>query len=359
MRNNTHLSSVRLNMIIGVPKELKVAESRVALLPTACTELIRSGHELVVQRDAGVLSDYSNEEYRQAGCTIKDTIEEIYKDAELIVKVKEPQAEEYKLIQKRHILFCYLHLAAADELERILIESGSTAIAFEGVTDSSGGLPLLKPMSIIAGKLAAQYACILLHKHHGGRGILIDGLGAIPGAVATVLGFGSAGKAATAYLQRVGANVCVIDKIKQKLVDAEAIGENVKGLEATEYNISQAVTASDVVIGAVLVPGARAPVIVNKSLVAQMPNGSVIVDIAVDQGGCIETTKATTYEEPTYITEGVVHFAVQNIPAAVPRTASQVLSHAILPGVVKIAANQWMNDRNIVAGLSVQNGNLL
>ena len=343
-------------MIIGVPKEIKIAESRVALLPSACAQLVAAGHEVLVQHDAGILSGYNNEEYVKAGCSIKKAITDIYGSAELIVKVKEPQVDEYDLIQSKHILFGYLHLAAAASLERVLLSSGATAIAFEDVTDGAGGLPLLKPMSVIAGKLAAQYASVLLHKNNGGRGILVDGLDTVDGAVVTVLGFGSAGEAAATYLERLGARITVIDKIKEKLMQAEAIGESVTGVEATADNIEQAVCASDVVIGAVLVPGARAPVIVKKEWVASMPKGAVIVDIAVDQGGCIETTKATTYDKPTYITDGVVHFAVQNIPAAVPRTASQVLSDAVLPSVIKIADNKWMENDHIVAGLCVQNG---
>lgn len=343
-------------MVIGVPKEIKIAESRVALLPSACAELIALGHEVIVQRNAGIMSGYSNEEYIKAGCVIKDTIADVYKSAKLIVKVKEPQVEEFDLIHSQHVLFCYLHLAAADKLEQVLVDSKATAIAFEGVTDSAGGLPLLKPMSVIAGKLAAQYASVLLHKHNGGRGILIDGMDSVEGAIVTVLGFGSAGKSAVTYLERLGAKITVIDKKEDKLAQAEGLGEYVIGVEASVENIERAVCASDVVIGAVLVPGKRAPVIVKKEWVANMPRGAVIIDIAVDQGGCIETTKATTYDEPTYITEGVVHFAVQNIPAAVPRTASQVLSHAVLPTVITIADNKWTDDDHIVAGLCVQNG---
>lgn len=346
-------------MIIGVPKELKVAESRVALIPEACAQLVHSGHKVLVQQNAGSLSGFSDAEYENAGCSICKSIEEVYNSTTLIVKVKEPQAEEYSLVQKQHILFCYLHLAADSSLEKALIDSNAIAIAFEGITDSSGALPLLQPMSIIAGKLAAQYACVLLHKNNGGRGILIDGMAATEGATVTVLGYGSAGEAATEYLMRVGALVTVIDRVEEKLKQADNLSKNISTLISSPENIERTVCNSDVVIGAVLVPGARAPVIVKKEWVANMRKGSVIVDIAVDQGGCIETTKPTTYEEPTYITDGVVHFAVQNIPAAVPRTASQVLSHAILPAVSKIADNSWETDGNIVAGLSVDNGKLL
>ncbi len=343
-------------MIIGIPKEVKIAESRVALLPSACAQLVAAGHEVIVQHNAGILSGYSDDEFITAGCTIKNAIADIYESAELVVKVKEPQPEEYDLIQSKHVLFGYLHLAAAGDLEQVLLDSGAVAIAFEDVTDAAGGLPLLKPMSVIAGKLAAQYASVLLHKNNGGRGILIDGMDTVEGAVVTVLGYGSAGEAAATYLERLGAKITVIDKVKDKLEQAKALGELVAAVEATADNIEQAVCASDVVIGAVLVPGARAPVIVKKAWVASMPKGAVIVDIAVDQGGCIETTKATTYDEPTYIAEGVVHFAVQNIPAAVPRTASQVLSHAVLPSVIKIADSKWQYDKHLVAGLCIQDG---
>lgn len=346
-------------MIVGVPKEVKVAESRVALIPEACAQLVHSGHKVLVQQNAGALSGFSDAEYENAGCSISNSIEEVYNNATLIVKVKEPQAEEYSLVQKHHILFCYLHLAADSNLKKALIDSNAIAIALEGITDSLGALPLLQPMSIIAGKLAAQYACVLLHKNHGGRGILIDGMAVTEGATVTVLGYGSAGEAATEYLERVGALVTVIDKAEEKLKQADELSKNVSTLFSTPENIERTVCNSDVVIGAVLIPGARAPVIVKKEWVAKMRKGAVIVDIAVDQGGCIETTKPTTYEEPTYITDGVVHFAVQNIPAAVPRTASQVLSLAILPVVLNIADNNWRNDANIVAGLSVENGKLV
>ena len=343
-------------MIIGVPKEIKVAECRVALLPSACAELLHAGHEVIVQHEAGVLSGYSNEEYSKVGCTILKSIEEIYDNADLIVKVKEPQVEEFSLLQSRHLLFCFLHLAAEPEVEQALIKSNCTAIAFEGVTDSEGGLPLLKPMSVIAGKLAVQYASVYLHRNYGGRGILIDGLDSVAGANATVLGFGSAGKAATIYLQRLGAKVTLIDKVKHKLERAAALGSNITAVESNADNIERAVCESDFVIGAVLIPGARAPVIVKKDWVAKMPAGAVIIDIAVDQGGCIETTKPTTYKDPTYIWEGVIHFAVQNMPAAVPRTASQALSYSILPVVAKIADGTWTSDSNISAGLIIRQG---
>jgi alanine dehydrogenase len=344
---------------IGLPKEVKVAENRVALLPDACHELKMLGHDIFVQRDAGLASGYSDEEYQQVGCTILDTIADVYDHAELIVKVKEPQAEEFPLFRSHHILFCYLHLAASPALADALLQAKLTAIAFEDVTDEQGNLPLLRPMSIIAGKLAAQYASIYLHKNNRGRGILIDGMEGVAGANVTVLGYGIAGGAAAKQLALLGAGVTVIDKSEQKLVAAKQLPGQVCTLSSTAANIEKAVVHADVLIGAVLVPGTRAPVIVSRDLVARMPAGAVIVDIAVDQGGCIETTRPTSYEQPTYIEENVLHFAVPNIPAAVPRTASQALSLTIIPAVKKIAATSWRDDQYILDGLCIDKGKFM
>ena len=346
-------------MIIGIPKEIKIAESRVSLLPDACADLVSLGHEVIVEQNAGVMSGYDDQEYINAGCVIKSNINAIYQNANLIVKVKEPQSAEFPLLNDRHIIFSYLHLAAENLLVKTLIESEVTAIAFEGVTDDVGSLPLLRPMSLIAGTLAGQYASILLHQNNGGRGMLVGGIENVNGASVTILGYGSVGSAAAKYFVEVGANITVIDKSPNKLELANKLGTNVTTLISSPESIEQTISNSDVVIGAVLIPGARAPVIVKRAWVSNMPTGAVIVDIAVDQGGCIETTKPTTYDDPTYIEEGVVHFAVKNIPAAVPRTASQALSQAILPVVKKIADGTWQNDKNILAGLSVQNGQML
>lgn len=346
-------------MKIGIPKEVKIAENRVALLPDACHELKILGHDIFVQHDAGLASGYSDEEYQQVGCLIMATIADVYDHAELIVKVKEPQPEEFLLFRSHHILFCYLHLAAGPALVDALLQAKLTAIAFEDVTDENGHLPLLRPMSIIAGKLAAQYASIYLHKNNQGRGILIDGIEGVAGANVTVLGFGVAGGAAAKQLALIGADVTVIDKSEQKLIAANQLFGQVSTLPATTENIEKAVVNADVLIGAVLVPGTRAPVIVSRDLVARMPAGAVIVDIAVDQGGCVETTRPTNYEQPTYIEENVLHFAVPNIPAAVPRTASQALSLSILPTVKKIAATSWRKDQHIMHGLCIDKGKII
>ncbi len=346
-------------MKIGVPKEIKTAESRVALLPDACSSLVRQGNVVVVQKDAGLSSGFYDAEYKDAGCQIGRDLEHIYSESELIIKVKEPQPEEYSLLQPQQTLFCYLHLAANNVLQQALLDSGVTAISFEGITDDKGELPLLRPMSIIAGKLAAQYSCIYLHSIYGGRGILIDGIENVAGANVAVLGYGSAGSAAVEHFAQLGAQVVVIEKSEDKLKRASEVGSKVHSLPSTPKLIEQTVRDADVIVGAVLIPNQRAPVIVKKEWVSAMHRGAVIIDIAVDQGGCIETTHPTTYEDPVYVEEGVIHFAVQNMPAAVPRTASQALSAAILPTAISIAEGDWRKDKNIMSGLSVDAGMLI
>ena len=346
-------------MKIGIPKEIKTSESRVALVPAACLELVQCGHEVIGQTGCGLLSGYPDKEYTDAGCRMVDFIQEVYAEAQLIIKVKEPQPEEYPLIKKHHSLFCYLHLAAEPELTEVLKNSGAIAIAFEEVTDAHGNLPLLKPMSMIAGKLSAQYASVYLHSHYSGRGVLMDSIANAEQAKVTVLGYGVSGTAAAEHFANMGAALTIVDKNQEKLSLAKQLSNNVTTLNAISDDIETAIINSDVVIGAVLVSGARAPIVVQEDWVKNMHKGAVIIDIAVDQGGCIATTKPTTYEEPTFILHDVVHFGVQNMPAAVPRTASQLLSNAILPAVKILAENKWRDDENIFAGLVVENGVLV
>ncbi len=346
-------------MKIGLPKEIKTSESRVALLPSACVMLSNLGNTIYIEQDCGQLSGYSNKEYEDAGCIVLPTAKDLYANADLIVKVKEPQLEEYSFLDQHHILFSYLHLAANDRLIDVLTQSGLSAIAFEEVTDNEGNFPLLKPMSIIAGKLAAQYASVLLHRHNGGRGVLIDSINDVEGANVTVLGMGVAGRAAVEHFMGVGCGVTIIDKDPVKLQQAKKLDEKIQVFKSTPENIYNTIIHSDAVIGAVLIPGARAPIVVKRDWVKDMPSGAVIVDIAIDQGGCIENIKPTTYENPTYIDNDVLHFAVQNIPAAVPRTASQALSNAILRTVTLIAADIWRIELNIMAGLCVDKGVML
>ena len=345
-------------MKIGIPKETKISESRVALLPNACAELTGLGHKIFFEKDCGNLSGYSNQEYKDSGCAIVNSIEALYENAELIVKVKEPQVEEYPLINKNHTLFCYLHLAANTSLTKTLTASQATAIAFEEVTDDEGKLPLLKPMSTIAGKLAAQYASIYLHSNYGGRGILVNGIDNADKPNITILGYGVSGSAAAEHFIGIGSSVTIVDKNEDKLQQARQLGEHVQTLSPTASEYESTICNSDVLIGAVLVPGTRAPVVVKRDWVKKMPKGAVIVDIAVDQGGCIETTRPTTYEDPIYIEHGVTHFAVQNIPAAVPRTAAQLISKSILPYVKSIAAETWRSNTHIVADLCIEQGKL-
>lgn len=343
-------------MKIGIPKEIKTSESRVALKPSDCAQLVRVGHHVVIEESCGVLSGYSDEEYNAVGCQVVDSKTELYQQAELIVKVKEPQPLEYDLLTEKHTLFCYLHLAAEPEVQSALIASKTTAIAFEEVTDNHGGLPLLRPMSMVAGKLAAQYASIYLHSHYAGRGVLVDSLEGADKARVTVLGYGVVGRAAAEHLFAMGAELTIVDRNKQVLADAKRLHAEVTTLNVVSDDIERAVCNSDIVIGAVLVPGARAPIVVKKETVANMLAGSVIVDIAVDQGGCIETTSPTTHEHPTYILHGVTHLCVPNMPAAVPRTATQLISSAILPTVTSIADGLWRSNKNIMAGLCIENG---
>ena len=346
-------------MIIGIPKEIKTAESRVALIPDACAELIDAGHQVLIQQNAGISSGYSSNRYAEKGCEIVTSLNEVYQKAELIIKVKEPQPEEYSLLNNRHTLFCYLHLAAEPKLQDALISSGCTAIAFENITNDKNELPLLKPMSHIAGTLAAQYASILIHKHNQGCGILIGGEQGYDKGNVVVMGYGTAGSAAAKYFAKLGVNVTVIDKNDEKLHEAASLGENVNVIISTPENIHREIIKAHILIGAVLLPAKKAPIVVLKKTIKEMIDGAVVIDIAVDQGGCIETTRPTTYEDPTYLEEGVVHLAVQNLPAAVPKTATQAISKVVLPIAKKIISGQWNNDKQIVSGLCIKAGKLV
>jgi alanine dehydrogenase len=274
----------------------------------------------------------------------------------MIVKVKEPIEPDLKRLRKDHLLFCYLHLAALPELTRRLVDIGLTAVAFETVEDRSGRLPLLAPMSDIAGRLSMQYATTLLHQPQGGKGILLGGVPAAKRGRVVVLGGGVAGGNSALVAAGLGAEVIVFDKDRDKLVAARAMGANVTGLYPHVADVAEAVREADVVIGAVLVTGARAPHVVSADMVRSMEHGSVIVDISVDQGGCIETTRPTSWEAPTYQWEGVTHFCVTNMPGSVPRTSSQALSAAIAPFAVRLADGDWRDDAGIVRGINVEAG---
>jgi len=345
-------------MIIGIPREVKTLEGRVGLVPAAVAELARNGHQLLVEQGAGELSGYRDEDYRQAGATIVPDASTVYGDAEMIIKVKEPQPQELPLLRQDHLLFCYLHLAAEPTLMQGLLDIGLTAVAFETVAEGHA-LPLLAPMSDIAGKVAVQVGSHLLHHPQGGRGLLLGGLPAAERGHVVILGAGVAGANATALAAAIGAQVTVFDSNRDKLAAMRAMGANVTALYPYAHDIEHAVETADLLIGAVLIPGAKAPHLVSSDQVRQMQQGSVIIDISVDQGGCIETTRPTTYAEPTFVWEGVTHFGVTNMPGAVPRSASQALSAALIPYALKLAAGDWESDVALLAGVNVRAGEVV
>ncbi len=345
-------------MRIGVPKEIKPLEARVGLVPEACAELARAGHELFLEAGAGVASGYPDESYTQLGVTLLPDAEALYGQTEIIVKVKEPFAGEPEMLRRDHLLFCFLHLAANSQLTHQLLESGVTAVAFETLADR-GGLPVLAPMSDIAGRLAVQIGTGLLHQPAGGKGILLGGLPAAERGRVVVFGAGQAGGNAVRMAAAMGAQVTVFDRQRERMAAMRAVGDNVTALYPYSTSISAAVAGADLLIGAVLIPGAKAPHLVSKAQVASMQAGSVVIDISVDQGGCIETTRPTTYESPTFLVDGIIHFGVTNMPGAVPRSASQTLSAALLPYLQRLAAGKLAEDEVLSSAVNVSGGKIV
>jgi alanine dehydrogenase len=349
-------------MEIGVPKEIKDQEYRIGLTPASVLTLVQNQHRLFVETQAGLGAGFTDEDYRQAGAIIVKTAAEAW-DREMVVKVKEPLPSEYAYLNKEQILFTYLHLAADRELTQALIESGVTAIAYETVALADGRLPLLAPMSVIAGRLSVQFGARYLEKQQGGRGVLLGGIpGVRPGRVA-ILGGGVVGTEAARVAVGLGARVQIIDLNVERLSDLETLfGSRVELLYSSRAQIEAVVPQADLLIGAVLVAGKRAPTLVSRQLVAQMSPGSVIVDVAVDQGGCIATLRPTSHSQPTYIEEGVVHVGIPNMPGAVPWTATQALNNSTLPYTLKLA-NQGVdalkNDAILAGGLNVKNFKLV
>jgi alanine dehydrogenase len=321
--------------------------------------LVRNGHEVFVEAGAGDKSGYSDQHYRDIGVTVLPSARDVYGKAQMVVKVKEPISGDLDLLRKDHLLFCYLHLAALPDLTRRLCDIGLTAVAFETVEDTLGRLPLLAPMSDIAGRLSIQIGTHLLHQPQGGKGILLGGVPAAKRGRVVILGGGVAGGNAAVVAAGLGAEVIVFDKDRDKLVAARALGPNVTGLYPHIADVADAVRTADIVVGAVLITGARAPHVVTANMVKSMQPGSVIVDISVDQGGCVETTKPTTYEAPTYAWEGVTHFTVTNMPGAVPRTSSQALSAAIAPYANRLADGDWQGDEDLRKGINVAAGKVV
>jgi alanine dehydrogenase len=343
-------------MRIGIPRELKPREGRVGLIPAACGELVRGGHEVFVEQGAGEKSGYGDQHYRDAGVTVLPGADALFDKSQMIVKVKEPIEADLKRLRKDHLLFCYLHLAALPELTRRLCDIGLTAVAFETVEDRAGRLPLLAPMSDIAGRLSMQYATTLLHQPQGGKGILLGGVPAARRGRVVVLGGGVAGGSSALVAAGLGAEIIVFDTDRDKLLAARALGPNVTALYPHASDVADAVRQADVVIGAVLITGARAPHVVSSDMVRSMAPGSVVVDISVDQGGCIETTRPTTWEAPTYQWEGVTHLCVTNMPGCVPRTSSQALSAAITSFAQQLADDDWRGNAGLVRGINIEGG---
>ena len=326
-------------MIIGVPKERKTRENRVGLTPDNVREIIDSGHEVWIETKAGAQSRFEDQDYVNAGAKVVPTAEEVWQ-AEMVVKVKEPQPSEYQYFREGQILFCYLHLASERELAEALVEKKVTGIAYETMTRNGRKTPLLMPMSEVAGRMAVQTAAHLLEQSQGGRGILLGGIPGVGKANVTIIGGGVVGENAAHIAQGMGASVTIIDINPNRLAELEnTLGQGLHTLMSNEQNIHDAVIQSDVVIGSVLIPGREAPVLVKEETVKQMKPGAVMIDIAVDQGGNFETTThSTTFEDPTYIVHDVVHYAVANVPGAVPRTSTIGLTNVSLPYVKWIAS---------------------
>jgi alanine dehydrogenase len=346
-------------MRIGIPTEIKPREGRVALIPAAAGELVRQGHEVYIQRGAGVLSGYDDGHYQQAGVKIVADAVSLYAMAKLIVKVKEPVGPELSLLTSEHILFSFLHLAALPELTQQLCQIGLKAIAFETVQQPDGQLPLLAPMSDIAGRIAIQVGTHLLHAPMGGRGILLGGVAAAERGKVVVLGAGMAGGNAVHLAASLGAEVIVFDRNREKMQAMRAFGANVTALYSHQGSIQEQLKTADLLVGAVLVVGKKAPHLVSEEDVKQMRQGSVIIDIAVDQGGCIETTRPTTYEEPTFIKHGVIHFGVTNMPGAVPRTASQALSASLIPHLSDLVNSPDVLSVALQKGINIDAGEIV
>ena len=350
-------------MLVGVPREIKADENRVGLTPTSVREVTEHGHQVIVETGAGAGIDFDDEAYRNAGAEIVDSAGTVFERAEMIVKVKEPQPSETAMLRPDQILFTYLHLAPDPEQTEGLVKSGCVAIAYETVTNDRGGLPLLAPMSEVAGRMGVQAGARCLEKIMGGRGVLLGGVPGVSGGRITIIGGGVAGSNALKMAVGIGAEVTVLDKSLSRLAHLDDLyGGRVRTLYSTSESLEQSVLEADVVIGCVLVPGAAAPKLVTRDMVRRMNPGSVIVDIAVDQGGCCETTRATTHHEPTYIVDNVVHYCVANMPGAVARTSTIALNNSTLPFVLKLVdEGVWKAlaaDPHLLNGLNVCHGHV-
>jgi alanine dehydrogenase len=348
-------------MLVGVPKEIKTHEYRVGLVPGSVRELVLHGHQVIVESGAGVGIGFADAAYEKAGATIAGGAAEVFAKAAMIVKVKEPQPKEIAALRPEQILFTYLHLAADKEQTEGLIKSGATCIAYETVTDARGGLPLLSPMSEVAGRMSVQVGAHCLEKEQGGAGILLGGVPGVAAAKVVILGGGVSGTNAARMAMGMEAYVTVIDKSLQRLNELDMqFGAQLHTIFSTFENIEREVVSADLVIGAVLVPGGAAPKLVTRDMVKRMRPGSVMVDIAIDQGGCFETSRPTTHAEPTYVEDGVIHYCVTNMPGAVARTSTFALNNRTLPFVLALADKGWRKalaeDAHLRRGLNIHAG---
>jgi alanine dehydrogenase len=350
-------------MKIGVPKEIKPQENRIGLTPDSVKTLVSEGHEVIVENNGGFEAGFENEQYTSVGAKIANSAADIFNDAEIIVKVKEPQKVEVDMIRENQIVYTYLHLAAAKELTEGLIKSKSINIAYETVTDDNGRLPLLAPMSAVAGRMSVQAGAHCLEKNQKGRGLLLGGAPGVSGGKVVILGGGVVGENAAVIATGMQAEVHIVDKSEARLKQlVEMFGDKIIPQQSDKIDLPKLVSEADLLVGGVLIPGAEAPKLVTRDMIKSMKRGSVIVDVAIDQGGCVETSKPTTHGDPTYIVDDVVHYCVANMPGGVPRTSTLALNNATLPFLVKLANKGYQKalteDINFLAGLNVCQGNV-
>ena len=348
-------------MKIGVPKEIKPQENRIGLTPGSVKTLVSEGHEVLVEKNGGFEAGFDNDQYLNAGAKITDSASDIFNDAEIIVKVKEPQKVEVDMIRENQIVYTYLHLAAAKELTKGLVDSKAVCIAYETVTDNNGRLPLLAPMSAVAGRMSVQAGGHCLEKNQKGRGILLGGAPGGEPAEVVILGGGVVGENAAIIATGMRAKVHVVDKSEARLKQlSEMFGDKIIPQLSDKTDLEKLISECDLLVGGVLIPGAEAPKLVTKNMIKNMKRGSVIVDVAIDQGGCVETSKPTTHAEPTYIVDDIVHYCVANMPGGVPRTSTIALNNATLPFLNRLASDGYYkalkDDPNFLAGLNIHKG---
>ncbi|GET32388.1 alanine dehydrogenase [Prolixibacter bellariivorans] len=351
-------------MIIGVPKEIKNNENRVALTPAGAAELVKRGHEVYVQATAGMGSGFTDEEYVSAGAQMLPTIEDVYGKAEMIIKVKEPIEPEYELIREGQLLYTYFHFASSEALTNAMLRNKSVCLAYETVELPDRSLPLLVPMSEVAGRMSAQEGAKYLEKTYGGRGMLLGGVPGVHPAKVLIIGGGIVGTEAAKMAAGLGADVTIMDvSLKRMRYLDDIMPANVKTMMSNEFNIRQMVQDHDLIIGAVLIPGAKAPNLITRDMLKTMKPGTVLVDVAIDQGGCIETTHPTTHDEPTFVIDDVIHYSVANMPGAVPRTSTLALTNATLPHAIDLAEKGWKQacreDNSLKKGLNVVDGKVV